>query len=307
MFKRILAATDSVSSCDAAVLTAAEIAKQDSATLYILHVLESAYSGKYRHFVQHFETGEEIVSGSEYEQKVKECIGKNCAEVLQQVGGYKIRVTPGFPYEQIAKYGRQENVDLIVLGPHSDRARSKGLSRFVGRIGSTVEGILKHERCPVMIVNRPVLKEPLSFNRIMVCIDFSKSCKSALQFAMKMAKEHSSELFIFHMLPVPASPSYPQGELEQDAYALKKKLEAFCKEVPEEIPHDFEVWEGTLPYLEILKYARDRDVDLIAMGSHTKGKDEKWYVGSAVEQVSARAMCPVAVVTNPKALRKMEQ
>jgi nucleotide-binding universal stress UspA family protein len=58
--------------------------------------------------------------------------------------------------------------------------------------------------------------------------------------------------------------------------------------------------------LEILQYARDNNVDLIAMGSHTKDKADRWYVGSAVEQVSARSICPVVVVTKPSALSKME-
>lgn len=42
------------------------------------------------------------------------------------------------------------------------------------------------------------------------------------------------------------------------------------------------------------------------MGSHTKENDGKWYVGSAVERVSLRSICPVIVVTDPKALLSMD-
>jgi nucleotide-binding universal stress UspA family protein len=46
-------------------------------------------------------------------------------------------------------------------------------------------------------------------------------------------------------------------------------------------------------------------VDIIAMGSHTKKKEDgKWYPGSAVEGVASRAPCPVVVVTDPQALLK---
>jgi nucleotide-binding universal stress UspA family protein len=62
------------------------------------------------------------------------------------------------------------------------------------------------------------------------------------------------------------------------------------------------VWGGALPHLEIEKYAEKQDVDLIVMGSHTKTKEGKWYVGSVVERVSFRSICPVIVVTDPKAL-----
>ncbi|NVM20415.1 MAG: universal stress protein [Desulfobacterales bacterium] len=306
MFNKVLAATDLLEACDAAVLTALDIAKQNNAKLYILHVLESAYSGKYRHFVKHFKTGDEIVSNEEYEATVKEQIDKQCAGALKPYGNYEIAARAGFPYGEILRLARAERVDLIVLGPHAGRAEEKGVVRVSGTIGSTVEGVIMHERCPVMVVNRIVQKERLNFKKALVSIDFSKSCEYALQFAIKLAQRYGSKIFIFHMGAAPPSPRYPQAELEAEVAALKKRLEEFCKEIPEGIDYELSVWEGTQPYLEILKYAREKDVDIIAMGSHTKEKGEKWYVGSAVEQVSSRSVCPVAVITDPKALLKME-
>ena len=40
----------------------------------------------------------------------------------------------------------------------------------------------------------------------------------------------------------------------------------------------------------------EKVVDLIFMGSHVKEKCERWYVVSAVEQVSVRSICPVVFV-----------
>lgn len=306
MYKNVLAATDLLSVCDTAVLTAAEIAKQYNAKLYILHVLESSYSGKYRHFVKHFKTGEEIVSGAEYEETVKEELDKTCSEALKPYSNYEIKVTAGFPWKETLRWARKKKADLIVLGPHSGRAEEKGVARVSGTIGSTVEGVVMHERCPVMIVNRPIPEERLKFKKVMVCIDFSKSCECALRFAMKLAQKHGSKLLMFHVVAAPLSPRYPQAELEAEINAVTKKLEEFCKTIPKGIEHEYSVWEGTSPYLEILKYAREKDVDLLTMGSHTREKGEKWYVGSAVEQVSSRSICPVAVVTDPKVLLKIE-
>jgi nucleotide-binding universal stress UspA family protein len=307
MYKNILAATDMVAVCATAVLTAAEIAKQKDAKLYILHVLESAYSGKYRHFVKHFRTGEEIVSTAEYEETVKQELEKACAEILKPISSYKIKVTPGLPWEQILKWAREEHVDLVVQGPHSGRAEEKRVARVSGTIGSTAEGVIMHARCPVMIINRPIPEEKLKFKKVMVCVDFSRSCEFALQFATKLAQKHSAKLFVFHMLGLSViSPRYPQEELETEIGKTKQRLETFCEEIPQGIACEYRVWEGNLPHVEILKYAREKDVDLIAMSSHSKGNAERWYVGSAVEQVSSRALCPVVIVTDPKAILKME-
>jgi nucleotide-binding universal stress UspA family protein len=173
-------------------------------------------------------------------------------------------------------------------------------------MGSTIEGVIKRERCPVMIVNRSLSKERLKFKKVMMSTDFSTSCDQALRFAIKFAQKHDSKLFIFHMLPVPPSPEYSQADYEAELHALEKKLATLCEEIPHGIDYEYGVRGGALPHLEIEKYAEQHDVDLIVMGSHTKEKEGKWYVGSAVERVSLRSICPVIVVTDPKALLSMD-
>jgi nucleotide-binding universal stress UspA family protein len=156
-----------------------------------------------------------------------------------------------------------------------------------------------------MVVNQPLPADHQCFKEIMVCIDFSASCRYALQLAVLLAEVHHSRLHIFHMLPLPTATRCPQDELERQIGDLTEQLKRFCRESSLELDAKFTVWEGTNPHQEILKYARDKGIDLIAMGSHTKEKANKWYVGSAVEQVSSRALCPVAIVTDPKSVLKL--
>ena len=301
MFKKILTATDLVTVCDASVLTAAKIAKQNNAKLQILHVLESA-SAVDRHLIKHFITGKDIITSSDYEETVREEINKVYIEVLKPSVNYEIRVTPGFPWEEILRWTREAGTDLIVLGPHSARAEEKGVVRVVGKIGSTVEGVIMHENCPVLIVNSSIQKEILRFKRILVSIDFSKSCECALWLAVKLVQKYGSKLFLFHMIPVPPIPKYSKTEYEADIVTTKKRLKEFCHEFLSETDHEYIVWGGALPHLEILKCAEKKDVDLIAMGSHTKEKAGKWYTGSVVERVSFRSKCAVVVVTDPEVL-----
>ena len=301
MFKRLLVATELVDFCDAPVLTALKIAEQNDAQLSILHVLESETT-KDRRFVKHFRTGEEIITSTEYEETVKKEIHKSCAGILESDVHYTINVTPGFPWEEILRLARKERSDLIVLGPHTGLANELGVVRISGKIGSTVQQVIMHERCPVMIANRSIPEEKLRFKKILVGTDFSESCKDALLFAIKLARKHDSKVFIFHMAPVPPCSQYSQADYDKDINRLKEKLDEFCRVIPAEIEHDFNVWGGALTHLEILKCAGKQDADLIVMGSHTKVKGGKWYVGSAVERVSYRSVCPVIVVTDPKVL-----
>ncbi|CAB1084243.1 hypothetical protein D1AOALGA4SA_11770 [Olavius algarvensis Delta 1 endosymbiont] len=305
MFKSLLAATELADFCDAPVVTALRIAEQNDAQLSILHVLESETTGD-RRFVKHFRTGEKIAAGTEYEETVKKEIHKRCADLIKSDVRYKIKVISGFPWKRILRLAKKDKSDLIVLGPHTERAKELGVVRVKGKIGSTVQEVIRHERCPVMIVNRTIPDEKLKFKTIMVATDFSESCKNALLFAIRLAQKHGSKIFVFHMAPVPPSAQYTQTDYDKDINRLKKKLDDFCMMIPAEIEHDFYVWGGAFPHLEILKCARKKDTDLIVMGSHTKAKGGKWYVGSAVERVSYRSLCPVVVVTDPQVLLTMD-
>jgi len=63
--------------------------------------------------------------------------------------------------------------------------------------------------------------------------------------------------------------------------------------------YEIEIWEG-IPYVEIVKYARENYADLIIMAHHTREPTpEMAMLGSTVEQVVMRATCPVASVNRP--------
>lgn len=305
MFQKVLAATDLVTACDASVLTAAKIAIQNHAKLYIIHVLESA-STKKRHLIKDYKTGQEIAVGGAYKETVQKEIKKIYQRALAQCGEFEIKITIGFPWVEIIRWANQEKTDLIVLGPHARRAQEKGVVRTSGRFGSTLEAVLTREKCPTMIVNRLPADGIVKFENVMVSIDFSKSCECAVDFAVKIAQKFSSKLFIFHMIPIPPYPKYSRHNYEMDVENLRPRLEEFCRGIPGKIDHRVQIWGGALPHLEILKCAEKNNIDLIVMGSHTKEKRGKWYPGSVVEQVSCRALCPVVVVTDPEALLPWE-
>jgi nucleotide-binding universal stress UspA family protein len=308
MFKKVLAATARPLECDESVLSASLIAQFNNATLLILHVLESNTS-IYRNYVRHYRTGKEIVSDVFYQDEVKEELAKNCRSDLPPSLKYEIRIASGVPWMETLKWAREESVDLIILGAHTGRANRQGKAAAREAVGSTAEGVIKHERCPVMIASKPIPKNKVAFDKIMVGIDFSPSCASAFQFALDLVRKRESKLYLFHMLPVPPQPEYTQTQYEIDIRKIKQRLEQeFGHQISETIKTEIGTWGGVFPDIEILKFARRNDIDLIVMGSHTKIKgklqEARWYVGSAVERVSAKSVCPVVVITDPKVLQK---
>ena len=304
MFKRVLTATVAPDACEPALITALEIAKQNQGRLFILYVMEATYRHECgpQESVKDFKTGEAVAPTHEYKEAVKEELDKKCAGALKPFGNYEINVVEGRPGIEIRRWARKIGADLVVMGPHTEREEEKEL---VGAPrGDTVEDVISLIPSPIMIVNSFIPKEKLDFKKILVCIDFSRSCEYACRFAIKLSQRYGSKLFIFHMIPLQPSGN-TKTDTEKDITVSQKRLKDFCK-IPQGIECEFSVWEGTEPSPEILKSAREKGADLVVMGSHTRETGEKPYIGSAVEQVSGKCSCPVAVVTHPDAVSKGE-
>ena len=206
MFNRIVVATDIVTTGDAPVISAARLARLPDARLYLLHVMESA-STENRRLIRHFDTGAEMIADADYEQAIRQRLEKTYKEELSDIP-HEIRVTVGYPWEEILRWAKAIGTDLIVLGPHSTRAEEKGVVRVAGRVGSTMENVVTRETCPVMVVNRTAPKYQFQFRRVLVAVDFSRSCECAVGFTAELAKHHGSRLIVFHMIPVPPFPKY---------------------------------------------------------------------------------------------------
>jgi glycine betaine transporter len=58
------------------------------------------------------------------------------------------------------------------------------------------------------------------------------------------------------------------------------------------------LWAEGAPAVEIVRVARERQIDLIVVGSHGRGVLARAIVGSIADKVVRTAHCPVLVVTH---------
>jgi nucleotide-binding universal stress UspA family protein len=54
------------------------------------------------------------------------------------------------------------------------------------------------------------------------------------------------------------------------------------------------------PFVEIIRFAKSEDIDLIVMGSHGIGPVAHMLLGSVAEKVVRKAPCPVLTVRHPE-------
>lgn len=300
MFKKLLFATTASPVCDNAAKVAFDLEMKWEAKLLILHVMGVPGRSFSLQFTD-VRTGQREDINPDYVEWVKEEMNNTYGKLLEDSNA-SIVTAIGDPYREILRLARKEDVDMIIMGAHS-REEDVGATKHRSVAGSTMRKVAKAARCAVVVVNRPCTTCWRLFSNIVVGTDFSKASFSAFLWAFKLAREVGANLHIFHAIDITAEGlTLPAGQttIEQRVKEARRRIEqTYIPKLQGYDKYSMEVWEG-IPYVEILKFARDRQADLIVMAHHTREIDpEEAELGSTVEQVVLRAACPVASVTHP--------
>ena len=301
MFKKLLFATTASPTCDNAAKVAFDLELKWDAKLIVLHVLGVPTRG-FSPFVTDARTGETEESDSDYVDWVKEEMRNTYGELLKDSENSTLEAVVGAPHREILRLARKEKVDMIIMGAHT-RQEDVGAARHRAIAGSTMQKVAKAARCPVVIISRPCTTCWKLFSNIVIGTDFSKPSEYAFLWSYKLAREVDARLHIFHACDI-SSGSFGQiqgqNELEQKINEARARIEKkYIPKMKGYDNYDVEVWEG-IPYVEILKFAREKQADLIVMAHHTRDIDpEQALLGSTVEQVVLRSACPVASVNHP--------
>ena len=297
MFKKILFATSATEASDHAARVAFNIAKNYDAHLDIFHVLGVPSRG-FSQVVVDVKSKEKVQVDDEYMAWVEDEVKTYYSKYLDDKLLSSINVAVGLPAREILRQAKDTKPDLILLGGSTGDEESSTYKKCTA--SSTLQKIAKSAKCPVLVVNRPAASFWGGLSNITFATDFSKTSDKAFDFAIKIAKALNCELNVFHALDITSFSSgilLPQDDIEQkireNLRRIRNKYEARLKELKN---YSMDVLEG-IPYIEIVKYARNNHSDLIVMAHHSrKIKSEDISLGSNTEQVIVRAGCPVISV-----------
>ncbi len=143
----------------------------------------------------------------------------------------------------------------------------------------------------------------IKLKKVLVPTDFSESARHALTYGISFAREYSAQLVLLHVVenltvgyasdlfPVPMAEVFQ--EISGYAKTELGKLGAVARE--KDLDVDERVIQGK-PSTEIIRLARESEVDMIVLGTHGKGMLDQALFGSTTERVVRRAPCPVLTV-----------
>jgi len=148
-------------------------------------------------------------------------------------------------------------------------------------------------------------------NKILVPIDGSEQSFQALSYAIMLAKQFYSSIYVIHVIQVIAPISYTtditgisvmtdgrwQWTMMDHLAATGKTILATAEtQTSEQGITAFTALITGSPAEEIVKYAEKEAINLIVVGGRGLGSVARFFLGSVSTQVSRHAHCPVLIV-----------
>jgi len=146
---------------------------------------------------------------------------------------------------------------------------------------------------------------------ILVPTDFSEFSRYALNYAIPFAQTFAARIILIHITPEnelvslrQISPYLEPGRLEellrQREVEDRKQLDEF---IPPELKKGIKVetiHKVGIPFVEIIRTAKEKGVDLIVMATHGRSGLSHVLFGSVAEKVVRQSTCPVLSIRPPE-------
>lgn len=147
----------------------------------------------------------------------------------------------------------------------------------------------------------------IALKRILVPTDFSEASEAALKYGQALAEAFNASLDVLHVMEdpfiyAPTSEGYlpPPQFFEEMEKATLDRLNKILTDAEREKLRATLVTKKGSPFVEVIRYARENDIDLIVMGTHGRGAIAHMLMGSVAEKVVRKAPCPVLTVRHPE-------
>jgi nucleotide-binding universal stress UspA family protein len=143
----------------------------------------------------------------------------------------------------------------------------------------------------------------ITLKRILVPHDFSETSAGAMKYATSLARLFGAKIDVLHVSEKARTEMATEFPLGLEASSVAAFRERFLKIVtPREMTElhpELQLRPGS-PDIEITRYAKEQEVDLIVMGTHGRGFVAHAVMGSVAEKVVRTASCPVLTVRTPQ-------
>ncbi len=143
----------------------------------------------------------------------------------------------------------------------------------------------------------------MQIKTILFPTDFSNGARAAMDHAISLAKDYQAKLILLYVIQdisiaewyIPSTIS--AGELVEDMQkSAWQEMDKWFAEVSKQVKDVEKMVVRGVPFVEIIQTAKERNADLIVIGTHGRTGIDHMLFGSTAEKVVRKAACPVLTV-----------
>lgn len=205
--------------------------------------------------------------------------------------------------DEILRYADENDVSLIAM---SSRGSSGQGPWFLGSIAAKV---LRATSKPVLLIRAPAdsaaLEQKRLVKRILVPLDGSRIGEAAIPHTEELAGALGAEVEFFQVLelPIVVSGRFIDGEFQATPQEMRKRKAsgiAYLSDAGKTLKErglriSAAVVSGS-PAEQIMYWAEEKAIDLIAMSTHGRSGIGRWVFGSVTDKVIHTGDTPVLIV-----------
>jgi len=143
------------------------------------------------------------------------------------------------------------------------------------------------------------------YKKVLFCTDFSENSDYAFEFAFGIAERDEGLLYVLHVIPDSPYQGYVNSMLDSETLekiqgGIKEDIdnnyiERYVNKIEKQVRLEIVTKSGREDE-EILKFAKEEEVDIIVMGTHGRTGIEHVFFGSVAEKVLRHSHFPVFVI-----------
>lgn len=282
--RKILLATDLSARCDRALYRAAMLAEQWQSSLMVLHVVEDR------------DLSIPDAAGLPSWRRPADPLDIVRKQLLADVEALParptVRIAEGNPVEAILRSADAEKSDLIAIGV----GRDGSLGHFM--LDRTADRLLRRSRVPLLVVkDRP--RRP--YKNIVFATDLSDLSRYALETTARLFS--GQRLTIFHAYRPPSELITESAVHRQYRMEVEQEVLAFLTGVEKSAPgwqQPHVLIEDGAPNFLLRDYVRDKEVDLLVLGTHGRSPFFEIILGSTAKVIMDDVPCDVLVIREPR-------
>lgn len=275
VMKKILVPTDFTENAQNAFDLAFEVARDNKAKMYLLHVVEYPIGATIDpigvSIVQPTDTQliDELTNNAREKLKtIEEKLVKDGMQV-------ETSVDLGNAYLNIVDKVKDGDIDMVIMGSHG----ASGFKEFI--IGSNAEKVVRHATCPVITIKQPLHINDV--NSIVYASDFNDVSKDVIMNLKQLQRIFNAKI---HFVRINTPNNFEKDRV------MRRLIENLI-EKNEFLNCDYTIYNDIYEEDGLINFAEDIKADMIAMATHGRTGISHLISGSIAEDVVNHAKRPV--------------